>query len=602
MGKIHILDDDLITKIAAGEVIERPASVVKELLENSLDANATKIEIKIEDAGLRNITIIDNGDGMDASDALSCFTRHATSKISSTDDIFSISTLGFRGEALASIAQISNTLLSSNNGEESVFVNMLGGALQDQGRLACPKGTRIEVKDLFYNVPARKAYLKTRSTETQAITQIVTKYALLHKLVHFTLHIDGKETINAPKSESLKNKISFLYGSEIGSKLVDVNYSDENIQVDGCICRPSITRSDRSDQSLYVNGRLIEHRGITDAVYEGMKTLLFVNRHPIFVLNIGIDPSKVDVNVHPTKKHVRFKQENELFEKVATAVKQAFATQDLIIQSTPDQETTQKASQNYSMSLDRQSTLRLAEVSYEVPTMPETIAQRVAQLNQEAQSGTVDQARILKSQYSAIQDNVVDEEKLGPFVILGQVARNYVICESPKGLAIIDQHGAHERVNYEKFMKERLDKAIKTQTLVKPKIIELTPVQYSAAMQAKEALYNLGFLYDSFGDQTIKLTAVPEIFGRLKSTVFIDAINELVKSKNSFTTEIEDRIIRFACRASVKAGDELTIPQLKLILVDLAACENPYTCPHGRPTIIELSLGDLEKKFKRSGW
>ena len=231
MGKIHILDDDLITKIAAGEVIERPASVVKELLENSIDANATKIDIKVEDAGLRSITITDNGDGMDASDALDCFTRHATSKISSVQDIFSIATLGFRGEALASIAQISNTLLSSNNGQESVFVNMLGGAIQDKGRLACPKGTRIEVKDLFYNVPARKAYLKTRSTENQAITQIVTKYALLHKDVHFTLNVDGKETINAPKSTTLKNKISFLYGSEIGSKLVDVEYSNNGIIV-----------------------------------------------------------------------------------------------------------------------------------------------------------------------------------------------------------------------------------------------------------------------------------------------------------------------------------------------------------------------------------
>ncbi|MBW3020686.1 DNA mismatch repair endonuclease MutL [Candidatus Woesearchaeota archaeon] len=550
--KIHVLDDSLITKIAAGEVIERPASIVKELIENSLDAGAD--EIKIEVDGLNKIRISDNGSGMSEEDAMLSFKRHATSKIIKEEDIFNITSLGFRGEALASIAEISNFTIMTNEKDIGVKIEIEGGRLQKQSKVGMPKGTIIEVRDLFFNVPARKNFLKSEITEHQEIVKVVENYALISN-ISFRLIKNGEEILNVPKGELIDN-ITNIYGAEVARDMVKVEG-----EVEGYVSKPLLTRGSRVNQHIYINGRHVKNETITNAVYEGYDTFLFVGRHPIFVLNLNIDPKEIDVNVHPAKREVRLKREEKIREIVKNAVYSALKKENLVIQATVEKETEQQPIKQYEFTKDIQSVLEAENVT-------------------------------------KVKDKPI-ERRLGPFRIMGQVNRTYVVAESPKGLAIIDQHAVHERINYERFMRQFKDNAVRKQKLVTSKTIELNPHQYMTALGVRFEMGKLGFEYSDFGNNTIKLDTVPEIFGNLKSTSFIDVLNEL---KQGFTQEITEKIVMKSCKASIKAGEELTIPQLQVLMDELETVENPYNCPHGRPTIIELSVADLEKKFKRSGW
>jgi DNA mismatch repair protein MutL len=577
---IQILNDSIINKIAAGGVIERPANVVKELLENSFDAGADEIKIEIIDAGLKKIRISDNGEGMSRADALLSFKRHATSKIESENDLFNISSLGFRGEALASIAEVSNLKIITKT-EDSVlgtYIEVEAGQLIKSDVIGCNKGTIIEVNDLFFNVPARKKYLKSDDIELNHIIKIVTKYALIKKDISIRLIHNNKELINSQKTDSLLNNIIFIYGPEIAKNLVEVSYEEEGVLVKGYISKPSLTRADRSEQSLYLNDRYVRDGIISDAIYNAYKTLLFINRHPVFVINISLAPNEVDVNVHPTKTNIRLKNEELVAGVVHNAIRNAFQT-NLVPEVSVEKESSNIPVKQYEFQTDRQSSLPIK------PASPE---------------GNVKEQNL---EYPEKKEETRVVEKIGPLYILGQVNKTYIIAENKNSLVIIDQHAAEERVNYERFMTELKEKAIKKQYLLQPRIVELNRVQYNAANQNKEFLTKIGFEFEDFGDRTIKLTAVPEIFGRLKSVLFIDILNELVSLKDKILNrEIEERIIRFSCRASVKAGDEMTMPQMKQLFERLEQCENPYTCPHGRPTIISFNIADLEKKFKRTGW
>ncbi len=581
---IHILPDSLINKIAAGEVIERPASVVKELIENSIDAKANSIEVSIEQAGLGLIKVVDNGVGMDEKDAKLCFARHATSKIHDGKDIFAIGSLGFRGEALASISEVAHvTLLTKDSADVGTMLVVESGKVLKEEAASRARGTTIEVRDLFFNVPARKAYLKSVQVEMNHITNVVMQYALIHPEINIRLLSNGKEIIHAPITDNFLNNVMFVYGTEIGKELIPVDFSLNNIHVTGVISRPSYTRGDRSNQSLYINSRHIKHSLITDSVYDGYERLLFTGRHPVFVLNIDMDFSLVDVNVHPAKREVRLKNEQELEIVVRQAVADALSDANLITPATLENETTQAPIANYTFSTDTQETLQVAEeVEKYVSTRQ---APDVVQKERE---------RVY----------VGDEKvKLGPFNILGQVNRTFVIAENPQGLCIIDQHAAHERVNYETFLADLEGKSLKIQELITPKVLEVTPVQFGIALANKEQIESLGFRFEEFGNNSLKLSAIPQLFDRLKSTLFLDILNQIESSgAKVIDDEVLDRIIRFSCKASIKAGEELTTIQLKTLLGQLEGCSNPYSCPHGRPTLIQLSIADLEKKFKRSGW
>lgn len=616
---IKILDNSLINKIAAGEVIERPASVVKELLENSLDAGATDIKIEIEQAGLRKIKITDNGSGMTRDDLMLSYKRHATSKISNTDDLFNIISLGFRGEALASIAEVSNLKIQTKTKEAVLgeFVEIEAGEVKRDGQGACSTGTIVEVTDLLYNVPARKKYLKGEDIEFNHILKVITKYALIRKDVSFKVIKNGKEILKSKKSEDILNKIIYVYGPSIAKDLIKVNHTEDGIKVTGFISKPSLTRSDKNDQSLYANSRYVKNKIISDSIYNAYKTLLFIHRHPVYVLNIEINPNDIDVNVHPSKEIVKLKEENKVSNIIYNAISNSFKENSLISNANLEEESKSKPTKIYPFQTHIQTNLETTSQnqqsseennSNEIETKPiqgyTQSSQEILQKqknSREKQNWQIEKRDIISESKSILYEKPIKRHNnLGPFVVLGQINRSFIIANSPQGLAVIDQHAAEERVNYEKFMQEKQSQAIKTQRLLTPKVIELNPSQHLIAMNNKNLIRNLGYEFEDFGENTVKLSSVPEIFGRMKSILFIDIINEIEKnSSKTIATEIENRIIRFACRASIKAGDELTSFQMRELLYKLEQCDNPFTCPHGRPTIINFSIGDLEKKFKR---
>lgn len=580
MASIKLLDNSLINKIAAGEVIERPASVVKELIENALDAKATMVNIEVREGGSKSIMVQDNGTGMSREDVLLCFRRHATSKIHHEKDLFHITSLGFRGEALASIAEVSNLQIRTKRelDKAGTFLEVEAGAVLKNESIGIPTGTIVQVADLFFNVPARKKYLKSNERELHHIIKVVTNYALLRHDVAFTLSHNDKELLNAPRTSSLLENITSLYGGEVGKNLIRVGYQEDGIKIEGYVSKPSLTRADKSEQSWYVNGRFVRNEIMTKAVYDAYHTLLFINRHPIFVLNVSIPPEEIDVNVHPAKTAIRLKNEQGIKQIIFSALKKAFITNSLVPEATLDQETQQAPIAQYAFTTHRQTTLDGDErvSSYAIP-----------------------RPGIVRVEDKDQPKNV----NFNKMVILGQVNRTYIVTEHALGMCIIDQHAAEERVNYEKFMNELKQKAIQTQKLVRPKVLELSPVQYQIAKNNKVFMKNFGFHFEEFGEHAIKLTTIPEIFGRLKSTLFIDILNEIARSKATLIDkEVEARIVRFACKASIKAGDELTQPQMIQLLRDLSKTSHPYSCPHGRPTVVNVSVADLEKKFKRTGW
>jgi DNA mismatch repair protein MutL len=619
--KIKLLNNSLINKIAAGEVIERPSSVVKELLENSLDAGATSIAIEVEDGGLKKIKIIDNGYGMNENDLLLSYKRHATSKISNDNDLFNIMSLGFRGEALASISEVSNTRIqtSTNDSPIGCFVEIEAGKLISSGRCACPTGTIIEVDDLLFNVPARKKYLKSHDVEFNHILRIVTKYALIRKDVSFKLVKDGREVLNSKRNDNLLNRVVHIYGSNVAKDLIEVNYKDNDIEIYGFISKPNLTRSDRSDQSLYVNNRYVKNKIISDSIYNAYKTLLFIHRHPVFILNVKISPREIDVNVHPSKEIIRLKNEVLVSHALFNAISNSFKSSSLIPNANLEKESAGSPLKDYPFKTHFQTNLDVDKHSSDANSQYQT----ENDVNTGEETKSVNLSWQIQKKDIIVKESTVDylsntnngyvHPNFGPFVTLGQINKSFIIAKSPQGLVIIDQHAAEERVNYEKFMKERKNNVIKKQGLLSSKIIELNPIQYMVAINNKYFIRGLGYEFEDFGDNTVKLSSVPEIFGRMRSVLFLDIINEIEKTApqkplpgnretettKTIGTEIEERIIKFACRASVKAGDELTMFEMRELLSKLSKCKNPFTCPHGRPTVINFSISDLEKKFKR---
>lgn len=571
---IKVLNENLINKIAAGEVIERPANVVKELLENSYDSAADSIKIEIIDSGFKKIKIGDNGIGMSKEDLLLCVKRYATSKIQQENDLFNIHSFGFRGEALFSIAQVSSMIIITKRECDAIGtrIEVEAGQIKKVEPTACSKGTIIEVNDLFFNTPVRKEYLRNKDLEFSQILHIVNKYALIKKSVSLILTHNNKEIINSPKTDSLLDNIISLYGPNFSKDLIEVKFLEGDFYLSGYISKPNLTRADKSEQSIYVNSRFVKDKIISESVYDAYKTLLFINRHPIFILNLEINPSLIDVNIHPAKEIIKFKDEDKIQDFVFRAIKKAIYNSELITETNIENKENIKPTKIYEFNLDKQTNL-----------FNETNSTR-------------------KIQDKEISD-YLDNKILKDYKILGQINKTFIILEDNNGLIILDQHAAEERVNYEKYMSEFIKGAIKKQKLLDSKILELNTEQKNIALNNRGFLNSIGFEFEDFGENSLKVSSVPEIFGRLKSVLFLDILNELVNNKGKIIDkEIEERIIKFSCRASVKAGQELTNDEIRKLINNLNNCENPYSCPHGRPISIRLSLGELEKKFKRTGW
>ena len=595
MAKIKLLDEDLINKIAAGEVIERPASVVKELMENSLDSGATIINVEIKDSGKKLIKIVDNGSGMDEEDAKNCVIRHATSKIRSTDDLFSIQTLGFRGEALASIAAVSKLGITTKkkNELEGFNIVMEGGKVVSSGPIGVNEGTTIEVHDLFFNTPARKKFLKSDPIELRHIIDIVLRYSLFNKRISFKLSHEGHVLVNSPAVEDFQSNVASIYGISLAKELLEISYSDENVKIQGYIAKPNNSRNDKNQQSIFVNGRWVKNEDIRKAVYNGYHSLLFVGKHPIFILNLELNPEKVDVNVHPAKTEIKIEQKDLVKTAITTAVTQTLEKNNLI----PVMDINYEEQLTFGSSKVKEMK---KEAKYKLEVSEQTILNSKNEIeDDEEESYSTPEEEVFVSenrQEIRIEGNI----KIPAMKILGQIHKTFFIAEVESGMMLIDQHVVQERVLYEKFMQQLMNKKVAVQTLLKGELIEFSAIEKSVIIENKEKLLSLGFNLEEFGDNSFVLKTIPTVFGRTQpKELLYSVIGSISESKNKLEDIQEEIITRMACRASVKAGDTMTIPEIQKLLAELSETNLPYTCPHGRAVLIKVSVDELEKKFKR---
>ncbi|MBI2665668.1 DNA mismatch repair endonuclease MutL [Candidatus Woesearchaeota archaeon] len=618
MPKINLLSEELINKIAAGEVIERPASVVKELIENSLDAKATKIFIDILDSGKKLIKVSDNGNGMDEEDAKNSILRHATSKITKEEDLFAINTLGFRGEALASISAVSQLSIITKPESTLEGFNLVveAGNIVSSGIMAAETGTTIEVRNLFFNTPARKKFLKTDTVELRHIIDIITRYSLINPHVYFRLRHEGYILINAPSVDNLQSKISFIYGTNLAKDMLDVHYSTEDVTITGFIAKPHQCRNDRSQQSIYVNGRWIKNEDLTTAIYNAFHSLLFVNKHPVAVLDLRINPEKIDVNVHPHKTEIKIEQKDLISKALFTAIKETLQKNNLI--PTLDMETEQQLAfgtplmevkkGKYPLEKSIQSHLSAGVIPEKEMEYNNAVSTHSPLANDhlfsqkqasDSYSNSVSTGFTTRAPPLAIPQSDI-YSKLPPMKILGQLHKTFFIAEIDGGVLFIDQHVVQERVLYERFMEQYLNKQVALQTLLQSEIMEFTSIERVALLENKNLLEGLGFCLEEFGGNSFLLKTIPTVLGRTQHKVLLyDVLSYLLEGKNKMEDIQEEIITRMACRASIKAGDEVTISEIQTLLQELTQTKLPYTCPHGRSVLIKVDFEELEKKFKR---
>jgi DNA mismatch repair protein MutL len=644
------LDKKTINQIAAGEVVERPASVVKELLENAIDAKSKRIIIELESAGRKSIRVMDDGDGMAPEDLKLAFEKHSTSKISNINDVYKISTLGFRGEALASIGAVGRVECISCDGKHMPGRKLVleGGAVRSFSEVGCPKGTTVKVKDIFYNLPARHKYLKSDQTELAHIIDVVTQMAIYHNRIGFKLVHNSNELLNFPGTKNHINNLVNIYGKELARNLIPISFQHSHIKFDnsgakkdqdgkdeideqqatkisitGHIGKPSVTRNDRSYQSIFVNGRYVENKTISNAIKESYRTLVMKNRYPIVILFIQIDPEVVDVNISPTKLQIRFESEKDIYDSVYRNIRETLRTHDLI----PEVPIPQGPKH---VTLKAITTLGIGKPGY-YSILPEPLEKphsqpslplhpKTQEKEEEYSKGLFPGLRVKQSVLLPDRQEklvtvkpkleILDAEaKLNkiqstlPFMHpIGQIMDTYIIAQAGENLLIIDQHAAHERIMYEKIKIRYSDMTMATQELLEPVELELSPNELGLLKTNLDTLSELNFIIDELGDNKFYVKAIPIIIGRLQEPEFIhDMINDLITVTYDRKSErIQDKMIQvMACKAAIKAGKPMNIPEIQQLLNELYSIDNPYTCAHGRPTIISMTEMQLKKLFKR---
>jgi DNA mismatch repair protein MutL len=580
---IRVLTDEVAAKIAAGEVIERPASVVKELVENAIDAGASSIHVEVRQGGRRLMRVADDGCGIASDEVEVAFARHATSKLQSVEDLAHIATLGFRGEALASISAVSQvTLLTRAEGEEvGTRLRVEGAHVVRREPYGHPRGTTAGVENLFYNVPARLKFLRTDATERKHIDNLVVRYAMAYPQCQIVLENDGRLTFRSPGSGSLLDVLIEVYGLEAAQSMIAIGSVDEDqdrqIHVSGYASPPEAHRSNREHITLFVNGRWIRDRSLTFAVEQAYHTLLPEGRHPLAVLRIELPPDQVDVNVHPTKSEVKFQRQSAVFRAVQRAVREALVAQAPIPEAwRPAAQWGREGWQERRGILVGAGAAGAAldliprrEGEATQPWFPETGPART--------------------------------EKLPPLRVLGQLAQIYIIAEGPEGMYLIDQHAAHERVLYEQLLAGQDGANVPSQTLLEALPVELTPGQGEELDEWLEPLHRLGFEVEPFGGTTVLLRAVPVILARTDVRASLTSIlDELAAGEEPLAAEIDARAAAAACkRGAVKAGQTLALEEMQALIRQLEKTTLPRTCPHGRPTMILLSQTWMAREFGR---
>jgi DNA mismatch repair protein MutL len=612
MGRIRLLSETVASQVAAGEVVERPSSVVKELVENSLDAGARKIDVVIRRGGISLVRVIDDGCGMDRDDALLSLERHATSKIRSAADLQAVATMGFRGEALPSIASVSRFRLTTREAGDIAGTEILvnGGKIdvvRDGGEAP---GTQIEVRSLFYNLPARRKFLRSENTESRNIEHQIHLQAIGHPEIGFSLMRDDRILFQLPAAATLGDRIRDLYGVELLQRLVEVDRpASAKIRISGFIGQAGLSRQNRSQQLVFVNGRAIESSLITGAVREGYHTALMKGQYPVTFLFLELDPGAVDVNVHPAKREVRFRDPNSVREAVVRCIRQTLQQARADWQEKFHRPV--RPTQTAPVSVTAAPDLHLRP---EI-TAPEATHRELPHLG--AVTGVVDPGRLQGPEIVEQAERRFDAAATWPplqsqqgnikpaqqqFEIIGVLSKLYVLMENSNGLVLVDQHAAHERVLFEQLRRRMEQQGVPAQKLLLPQTFDVPPRDADWIEHNLSVLQRMGIGIESFGPNTFKIDSLPSFLDVSDAAQFMRKVIDDLKSASNSASAMrlgEEMIAKTVCRHAVKANDPLRYPEVEKLIRDLLGCDLPYCCPHGRPTMIQISLAELEKKFGR---
>ena len=624
MKRINLLDENTSNKIAAGEVVERPTSVVKELVENSIDANSKNITIEIEEGGKTLIKVVDDGDGIHPDDIKKAFLPHATSKIKNSEDIYKISTLGFRGEALPSIASVSKVNIKSRIETEDFGKELIieAGEIIGDSECGINKGTTIEVRDIFYNVPARKKFLKTTSRESSIINDIINRIAISNPNISFKLFNNGKKVLQTYGTGNLKDTVRAIYGKNISENLIYFENAEDTITVYGYIGKEEIARGSRNNQTIFVNGRYIKHKTIVAAVENAFKSFSTCNKFPFFILFIEVYPEFVDVNIHPTKAEIKFEDDRLIFKKVFDSVHSALKKDVFDYFELPEENITKNEEKVQKFEFDIEPSTKDEKVYVSLPIdlkNERIIDNEPIIIKEERFSKSYDNPKKeIKEQEESCNSSKIGEEndvvdtknnkevetkipKFPPIRIIGQFNKTYIIGEYDQTLYLIDQHAAHEKILFEKYLKSIENDDLIVQPLLLPIIIDLSIDDYCVYQENAEVFKNAGFTLEEFGGNSLSLKEVPYFLGKTETkSLLISMIDNLREMGSGKTTEIKyNKIATMACKAAVKGNDELTTDEMIKLVETLRYIDDPFNCPHGRPTIIKMTNYELEKKFRR---
>ena len=581
MSKIKVMDEILANKIAAGEVVEKTMNVVKELVENSIDAGSSEISIKLVDSGVKEIEVSDDGIGMDENDAKMAFSRHATSKLKNLDDLFYIESLGFRGEALPSIASVSNIRLKTSDGNTGTLVTLKGGEELTISRCDLQKGTTITVSDLFYNTPVRLKYLKNLYVELANIVEYVNKMALSYPNIKFTLINNDKTLLMTDGSGDLLKVIYQIYGADITKKMVSINGENDDYYISGYISYPEVNKSNRNSITTLVNGRVIKNNELNKIIVDSYHTYIPKDKFPIIVLNIDVDPILIDINIHPTKMDIKFSKMDALKELVESLIVKKLKELSLI------------------PNISVRDVSNISEVKNQIRNTKEEIVTTEKYLEEISFDFSINED---SKNYSS-DDEPVEEDtyRIKEMTPRGIVYLTYIIAENEDGMYIIDQHAAAERINYEKVLNALKENVVIVDLLV-PIKIELPTHEYLVVKENFSILEQYGFIAEEFGINTILIRSHPNWIMEDVAEECIRKVIDIISTKESFDFDqfVWRMASTMACRMSIKANDYISYDDQVWLLNELRKCENPFTCPHGRPTIITYTKYDLEKLFKRS--
>lgn len=609
MGKIHQLDTQTANMIAAGEVVERPMGVVKELVENAIDAGSSRITVSVEDGGMSKITVRDNGCGMDSEDALNAFKRHATSKIHGQNDLFDIHTLGFRGEALPSIASVSQVTLTTSDGNDATRVKIEYGDLKSASNYPCDEGTEISVEGLFYRTPARLKHLKRGSYENSLIQDVIVKFAFSYPNIAFTFISNDRISFHTTGKGNLLEVIYQAWGREAGEASIPVEFSDYDYEVKGYIVKPSITRASRNCMHIFLNGRMVRTFRLYKAVLDGYEDFIVKGRNPLIVLDITMDPQLLDVNVHPSKWEVRISKENQLEYLLRDKIREALKN-TILAPKAEMQAARQKIAEP--MFFDTNSALvtpfvnkeepKESLVSNEIITNDVEIKETpvVSQEVEQVVCTEVEQPQEIEEKAS-VQEKEIVQEKLPEMTVIGQLHEKFILCATEKGLAILDQHACQERVHYEEILAKLEDaKPIMMDLLVPVSILAGNDL-VQRVDEINESIRDMHFEFEPFGRDTLIVRSVPMWMKEIEEERFLqDVIDNFKNDRESKYARMEKkRIATMACHSSIRFNRTLTMDEMKEVVKQLYQCQNPYHCPHGRPTFIILDEKELTKEFLR---